>query len=211
MIQFNLLPDVKKQYVKAKRTKRLIMTVSFMASAGMVAVLIALFSYAQFAQKKHISDLGEDIKSVATEIQTTPGLNTVLSVQNQLVHLPGLHQQKPHTSRLFDYVKFVSPKEVSISQLTLDGTTNQITMSGQADSIATINKFVDNIKSVRYSEGNPDDGVALVPPFNQVATELSAENDQASFEIVMTYDPLIFSNPLAITMSLANESIKVDE
>ena len=43
MIQFNLLPDVKLDYIKSKKNKHLIITSSVIVSGAALAVLIILF------------------------------------------------------------------------------------------------------------------------------------------------------------------------
>src|SRR6056297_437977 len=143
MIQFNLLPDVKKEYIKARRTKRLIMTSSLVASAASIGVVFLLFLTVQVAQKGNISDLTDDIQSELNSLQSTEDLDQMLTVQNQLNTLPGLHQQKPETSRLFGYLTQVTPEDVTISTLSLDMAANSMKITGRADSLATVNEFAD--------------------------------------------------------------------
>lgn len=205
MLQFNLLPDVKKEYVKARRTKRLIMSVSFMVSAISLGVVMLLFSVVQIAQKQHISDLSEDIKASESRIQGVENINKILTVQNQLSLLPKLHEAKPKTSRLFTYVKFLSPEKAKVSTLNFDAPTQSIVLQGTADSLATVNKFVDNIKSVKYTVVGSEDAAAS--PFKGVATELSGDNEKASFKIEMVYEPTIFDNTKDITMKLQDQTV----
>ena len=54
MIQFNLLPDVKQEYLKAKRTKQLVVLVSIIASATALTVLLLLFISVNVVQKKSL-------------------------------------------------------------------------------------------------------------------------------------------------------------
>lgn len=209
MLQFNLLPDVKKEYVKSKRTKRLIMSASFLVSAVSLGIVALLFSVVQIAQKQHISDLTEDIVASEKRIQGVEDIDKMLTVQNQLSLLPGLHESKPETSRLFDYVKFLSPEKVKVALLNFDAVSGSILMQGSADSIATVNKFVDNIKAARYTvevaEGETPGELAI--PFSQVATELSSDNSLASFKIQMNYDPTIFKNTQEISLMLQDQKI----
>ncbi len=215
MIQFNLLPDVKKEYVKAKRTKRLIMTGSFVISAASAGIVLILFSIVQVAQKAHISDLTDDIQKEANAIQSTENLGQLLTVQNQLLVLPSLHEQKPKTSRIFTYIPFVSPLQVKVGLLDYDSASGTMSLQGTADTIATINKFVDNIKATRYSVVVQDEDNATatkLAPFTQVATQLSGDNDTASFKIEFTFDKTIFDNTKEIVMYLGDQSVttKVD-
>ena len=63
MLQFNLLPDVKKEYIKAKRQKRLIVSISTISAAVSIGIVVVLLSIVQFVQKKNINDLTNDIKT----------------------------------------------------------------------------------------------------------------------------------------------------
>ncbi len=209
MLQFNLLPDVKKEYVKTKRTKRLIMSASFLVSAISIGVVALLFSVVQIAQKQHISDLTEDISNAEKRIQSVENIDKMLTVQNQLSLLPSLHEGKPETSRLFDFIKFLSPEKVKVSMLNFDAVSGTILMQGNADSIATVNKFVDNLKAVRYrvevAEGETPG--ELAGPFSQVATELSSDNSLASFKVQMNFDKVIFDNTKDVVLILQDQKI----
>ena len=191
MIQFNLLPDVKKEYVKAKRLKRMIMSASVLASAGAIGVTVLMFTFVHVAQKKNISDLGKDIQKVTSDIKATPNLDSILTVQNQLSLLPQLHESKPLTSRLFDYISFVSPQTVRVSSVELDTKLSTMSVSGSADSIATVNKFVDNLKAVQYAAAGSND---TLPTFSNVVTQITGSNQSAEYRITMAYDPSIYDN-----------------
>ncbi len=208
MIQFNLLPDVKKEYVKAKRTKRLITTISVLSSVIALVVVGIMFSVVNIAQKNHIDSLTDDINAATTEIQSTQNLNTILTVQNQLSLLPDLHLAKPETSRIFDYVTFVAPETVKVTTLNLNVPNTSMSIAGSADSIATLNKFVSNIRTVSYAvqgsepatEGNE------TPAFSSIITSLGADNENATFEINLIFDPVIFDNTNEVVMTLSGQS-----
>jgi len=205
MIQFNLLPDVKKEYVKTKRTKRMITTVSLFSSIAAIVIVAIMFSIVNIAQKKHINDIKKDIESITSEIQSTENLDQILTVQNQLSLLGGLHESKPEASRVFNYVKFVTPETAKVSSMDLDLLSYSMILSGSADSIATINKFVDNLKAVRYvTTDYPDE---LKQPYTQVTTSLSGDNETASFRVTLAFDPVIFSNTQEIVMRIGSQQV----
>jgi len=204
MIQFNLLPDVKKEYVKARRTKRLITNMSVLSSLISIGILVVVYSYVNIAQKKHINDLSADIKTLTSEIKSTKDLDKILTVQKQLDILPGLHEGKPEISRVFDYVTFVTPAQVKVYNLDVRIETEQIKISGSADSIATVNKFVDNLKAVRYAISSDKENTDY--PYSDVITTLSGDNDSASFTVSLSFNPTIFDNTVDIIMSIGDQS-----
>ena len=150
MVQLNLLPDVKMQYIKARRRKRLILGVSFITSGFFLVVFILLFVYVRIAQPKHMNDLSKDISAKTSELQSKPDINKILTVQNQLNTLPGLHDQKAISSRLFDYVQQLTPADATISNINIDFLEHQVTIEGNADEIRVINKFADTLKFTGY-------------------------------------------------------------
>lgn len=204
MIQFNLLPDVKKEYVKAKRMKRLIISAATLISAGSVAVTVLMFSFVRVGQSSHINALTDDIKNTNKKIQNTPNINSILTVQNQLSLLTELHEKKPETSRVFNYLAYVSPAAVRITAFDLDTLNNRLQLEGTADTIVTINKFVDNLEAVVYAQsGNTAEEKKV---FSNVLTELSGTNDGASFTITMSFESAIFDNKQQVILRLGSQA-----
>ncbi|HEY1063867.1 MAG TPA: hypothetical protein VGE30_01055, partial [Candidatus Saccharimonadales bacterium] len=109
MIQFNLLPDVKLEYMKAERTKRMVIAISTVVTIVSIAILVVLLLVVLVFQKKYMSDLSSDITGYSNDLKATPDLDKILTVQNQLDSLTGLHEKKPDTTRVFTYIEEVTP------------------------------------------------------------------------------------------------------
>jgi len=199
MIQFNLLPDVKKQYIKAKKTKRLIMSSSLIVSGVAIAIVVLFVSFVQIGQNKYIKDLTKDIKKETASIQSIDDLDTMLTVQNQLTLLPGLHEQKPQTSRLFTYLSQLIPLEAPVNSLSLDTEASGLDLKGTADSIATINKLIDTFKVVTYKA---DDSGVETKVFTINSSRIYGDNTSASYQVSLTFDPAIFDNTRQISLSV---------
>lgn len=200
-MQFNLLPDVKLQYLRAVRLKRLTMSISFIASAAAVMILIILLVTVYVWQKKTMSDLDGDITTYSQKVESTPNLNQTLTVQSQLKSLPGLHDQKPVATRLFDYVKKVTPSKDGITDLQIDFTMNTLSIQGKAPNLDSVNTFVDTLKYTNY-EAN---GAKKVPAFSQVVlSEFNTTSKETTFTITMTYDPNIFSSQQQVKLDVPN-------
>jgi Tfp pilus assembly protein PilN len=192
MIQLNLLPDVKLQYLKVKRTQQLVMTVSTVLIVASLAIFILLLGTVQVVQRKNIHDLNNDISTFTKQLQDTPDLNKVLTVQNQLKSLPDLHDQKAVADRLFVYLKQLTPSVASISQLSTDYTQHTITITGSAKSLDVVNTFVDTLKFTTYQKSG--DSAATNAFSSVVLSQFSRNNAGASYTITLTYDPAIFDS-----------------
>lgn len=199
MIQFNLLPNVKLEYVRARRNKRLTLLVAVLAAGAALAIMVILFIGVQLVQKKYSNDLSADIKSESSKLENTPDLNKILTIQNQLASLPALHDQKPVTTRLLNFVKQVTPAKVSLANLDVDFTAGTIHITGSADALSTINIFVDTLKFTTFKT---DDGKEANAFSSVVLTGFGRDAKGASYDITFQYEPTIFSNASPVTLTV---------
>ena len=201
MIQLNLLPDVKLQYLKARRTQRLVISVSMILIAASLFVFVLLIGTVDVFQKKNLHDLNNDINKYTNQLQNTPNLNKILTVQNQLQVLTSLHDQKPAASRLFDYLKQLTPSSASISQLNIDYTQHTITISGNANSLDIVNAFTDTLKFTTYKKG---DGSSANAFSDVVLSQFSRGSSGATYTITSNFDPTIFDSASNVTLTVPN-------
>lgn len=208
MIQFNLLPDVKLQYIRATYRKRIIIFVSVIASIVFFAIFVLLFLFVRVNQTRHMSHLDKDIDSQVKVLKEKKDLDKILTVQNQLGSLPSLHGQKVFGSRLFDYFTQVTPAQASLNNVDVDFEAKTITLKGRADNIATVNKFVDTLKFTEFKlEGdNPKEGKAfsavVLQSFGIAAA--GGQTAETSFDISFIYDEAIFTNTAKDGNAVAN-------
>lgn len=202
MIQFNLLPEVKKDYIKAKRTKQVIIGLSSIVSIASIVVVLLLLSFVHVVQKGHIDDLSEDIKTEISSLNSIEDLNKTLTVQNQITTLPELHQKKPLTSRVFQYLNQTTPITVKIRSVALNIESNSMTISGSADSLASINQYADTLKFAKYKVVGTDE---LLTPFTNVNTELSRGEETATYTVKFEYSPDLFDNTLEIELIIPEQ------
>jgi Tfp pilus assembly protein PilN len=203
MIQFNLLPDVKLQFIKAQRRKRLVMTVSFVVTAVSVLIFASLLSYVRIGQKSQLSDLSKQITDSTKKLEGTTDLDKILTIQNQLKSLPALHDQKVISSRLFDYLKLLTPAQATISNVDIDFTANTLNIKGNADALSTVNKYADTLKFTQLLQHDSQGKITKTNAFKAVVlqsfsiTQSAAVTDatkQVSYQLSFSFDPLIFAN-----------------
>jgi hypothetical protein len=200
MIQFNLLPDVKVQYLKAQRQKHLVVFISTIAVIGAIALFVILIVFVDVLQKKNLSDLSTDIKTNSSQLQSTPDLSKILTVQNQLKSLPSLHDQKAVATRLFPYLTQLTPSKATISKLDIDFSQNTMTISGEADTLDTVNVYTDTLKFTTYK----GDGINGAPKaFSSVVlSAFGRDKKGATYTITLSFDPTIFSEDSNVTLTV---------
>lgn len=202
MVQFNLLPDIKIQYLKARRQKHLVLFVSTVAIIASIAVLLLLASYVFGVQRKSIHDLTNDIQTASEELQNTPDLNKILTVQNQLNSLPDLHNSKPAANRVFGYINQATPLSASISRLEVNFEAGTMSLTGSANSLETVNKFVDTLKFTNFitgSNGEPRRAFTDV-----VLANFGRDTEGANYTINLSFDQEIFSQQADVELSVPN-------
>ena len=208
MIQFNLLPDVKLEYIKAQSMRRLILGISVLV--GVVAVVIlGLLIGANQLGKKHLSDLSRDIASESHKLQNEPQINNILTVQNQLQSLSTLHGGKPAVLRTFDYLNRLTPAHISITSYSTDLKADTVIITGTADSLSTVNQYVDTLKFTTYTIS--DVTTPTKPPaFSNVVLSSfglvsgSKADQAASFSVSLKYDPAIYDITKSVTLIVPN-------
>ncbi len=201
MIQFNLLPDVKSQYIHAQALKRSLVTVCVAISGAALAILILLIIVVYVFQRQQLNNVNKDIKTYSDKLQSIPDLDKILTIQNQLNSLPKLHSQKPVTSRLSGYLSQVVPDKLSISNLSVDFDQHTLVFSGSADSIVTVNKFTDTLKFTTYSTG--DNNSQAPNAFSGVVlASFSTSNKGVNYTINANFDSSIFDSSKVVTLTV---------
>ncbi len=191
MIQFNLLPDVKLDYVKTRRTKRTVTSIAVLVSAASLGLLVLLFVVVNVVQRTHLNNLSKDIDLYSKELQETKGLDKVLTVQNQLNRITELHDKKPVATRLAKYMAQVTPTEVTISELEVDFASNTMFVKGGAESLKDINKFADTLKFTNFKTTSIPESAAFK---DVVLKSFTTTVEGAIYEISLTFDKAIFSS-----------------
>ena len=158
MIQFNLLPDVKIEYIKSLRLKRSVMMVASIVSAASLGLFIIMFLGVAVFQKQHLDDLSSDIDTKSKELREIKDLDSILTIQNQLTSLTALHDKKMVASRLPEFLQVVTPPNVTIANITVDFVTMKLSVSGETDKISTVNTYVDTLKFASYGSGEVKGG-----------------------------------------------------
>lgn len=201
MIQFNLLPDIKIQYLKAKRQKHLVVMLSVVASIAALTVFVLLLVTVFGLQKKNLADLNKDIKSSSSQLQSVKDLNKILTVQNQLGALTGLHDDKVVASRLLDYLTQLTPADAFITKFAVDYGASTMTIDGATANLNTVNTFTDTLKFTTFETS--DNKGQQQPAFSSVVLKSFTRDEKSTtYQIQMNFDPTIFSSAGQVTLKV---------
>ncbi len=209
MVEFNLLPEVKLQYLRAKKQEHLVLSISIFAGAVSLAIFIFLLVFTGVIQRSTINNLSSQINQSTATLSSNKNLNKILTVQNQLKTLPSLEAQTPVVSRLFNYISQITPPNATISTLSVDFTTDNISVSGGADSLATVNTYIDTLKYATYN--NQTNNTKNNQAFNSIDlssfgySSASSGASPAQYSITFNFSPTLFSSTDKVTLVIPNE------
>jgi Tfp pilus assembly protein PilN len=201
MIQLNLLPDLKKEFLKSQKTKGVVISGSILVTIGALGLSALLFVYVTFLQQIQIGLATDDIKAKESQLKAIPDVDKYLTIQAQLASLPDLHNNKGSYSRLFDYLGVINPSapnNVNLSNLQLSTADKSIALTGTTASFETLNVFVDTLKNAQVGykkEGQTDTTTEKM--FDQVLVQSSGfarigSQNLVSFSIKTVYKDSAF-------------------
>lgn len=200
MIELNLLPDVKKDFIKAQRTRNQVVAISTLAIIGSVGLIIAFALFVYGGQKLIISNLTNDINKKSEELKKVDDLGKYLTVQNQLAHLDPLHEDKQVYSRLMDYLVVlnpVAPNSIQLDTLEVLSEDNAVVFKGTAPSAQAFNVYKDTLVNAKLSYSQDGGDKVTTNLFDDVLVEANAlgrvrDQTLVSFIVRTTYNENVF-------------------
>lgn len=197
MITLNLLPDVKREFIKAQRLKMTFILGSLAISGAFIVVTFLLASFVFGFQRLQINSAQNEIDKSLNQLKSEQDLDKVLSIQKQLSVLPGLHDKKPDAGRLFDYLNKVVPKDVTLSSVEMWFEQDQLKaeISGQAKDPKAFNIFVDTLKNADYKYDGTEEKAKAFP--SVIADAFSVGDDGVRYTVQIKFDAKIFDNTLS--------------
>lgn len=188
MITLNLLPDVKIEYLRTKRLQVKVMTIASITTMVAVALVVvaAIGVYGgQALQKKLLED---EIAKRTQELKSLPEINEYLTVQNQLIHLGDLHENKNDFSRLLTFLPALNPSRphnVTLTNIEMEvEDENYLLLQGEVSDYTGLNTFRDTLRNATFTyEGNDEPQ----PLFEEVVVESSSLEQSRNGGSVVTF------------------------
>ena len=130
MIEINLIPDVKRELLRAKMMRNAVTAMSI--TVGMIAVGVAVALGLIFGGQIALEALHDGtIKNKARELTSIEDLDKLVTIQHQLATINKLSSERQADSRLFDVMTAVNP--VAPNTLKLKPESRTITIEGSAE------------------------------------------------------------------------------
>ncbi len=134
MIEINLIPDVKREYLRTRALRNTVISMSILVGVGVVglAVVLAIVLGGQLVTEA-LQD--RSIKDEGAKLTAIEDLDKTVTIQHQLSVIGEQHASKSINSRLFDVMSAINPpapNNVTIASLKLNPEEQTITIEGSA-------------------------------------------------------------------------------
>ncbi len=199
MIELNLLPDVKKEFIKAQRTRNRVVSGAIMVSliAGGAVAFLATTVYG--AQALLIKNMNDQITNNHKELAKKQEIDKYLAVQSQLDALHKVSQQRDIDSRLLGYLPQLNPappSNVTLYTLSLDKSIKSLVIDGSANSFEAVNNFRSTLQNAKitYKLDGEDKDVMFFSAVEVTAPGMSKAEGKVTvaFKATLTYAPEVF-------------------
>lgn len=218
MIQLNLLPEIKREYLKARRVQNRVISISILISVVSLG-LVALAGFWVYAvQNIHKAALTSGIEKKSKELKSIPDINKYVTIQNQLGSISGLHSNKIIMSRVLDVMAKLNPKapnNVRISNLEVDSEASTMLITGETDTFTGLETFRDTLKnaSLVYTPVGDEASATerLFEPANIVVISQGLGKAQEGEKTIVIFKLSAQYNPLLLARDSNNIAIQVPD
>ena len=206
MIQINLIPDVKREYLHARRVRDIAISVSILVSIGAAGVVgIMLLFLSTQAAREYLAD--RTIDSEYEKLSAVENLAGMVTIENQLSLISQQHANKSMDSRLFSVLQAVNPvapNQVQFTTVTLNPEAGSLLLEGQTAggyrAFETLAKTIQNTKITYKNSGDDDDTTSpiatdVIPGDSNYG--IDSDNTRVlRFEMTVMYTVGLFDNTM---------------
>jgi hypothetical protein cdiviTM7_02674 len=153
MVEINLLPDVKRDLLKAQQLRNIVTFVSIVIGGAMLAGVVLLFLTTK-GQELLMSLKTSEISNKFADMQKIQDGETAATLRNQLNAIQKIRNASPDTSRLIGTIlpaiQTTGENAVQFSALNYDPETRIVSIEGQTNNgFPALEAF---IKTIKYSQ-----------------------------------------------------------
>lgn len=182
--KINLLPDVRQAKIQDKSRRRL--AVAVMAGSVMVLIGALLLGFlTEQAQRLTINSLTNSIKDKKTQINNTPDIKTMLSLQARLAALPKLYSDRVLMTKLNKVLSGLEPSDTAFTDLSIDNN-HQLTFNATGKTYLTAARIAKALEASNVSVG---DGAAATnePYFSDVQlSAVTSDSGTTTYSVTAT-------------------------
>lgn len=217
MITLNLLPDIKKEYLKAQKVRNMVVSTSILISLVAVGLVTLLAISVYVGQNLVIAQQSNQITENHKKLSAKPEIDKYLTIQNQLAAVDSISSSRATYARLFDYLQQLNPAPpytVSLYNLTIDRSTNTMKFVGGAANFESVNNFKNAIENARlsYFVGDENREIMFFPTVTTTEANFSSGSGKTltAFNFEVVYAPEAFDTNSQHTKLLVPKLVTSD-
>lgn len=202
MIEINLIPDVKREFLKSRALRNTVISTSIFIGVIVVgaAVVLGIVLAGQMVTE---SMQDGTIKTEGAKLMEIEDIDKMLTIQSQLATIKGQHDQKSVDSRLFDVIAVINPpapNNAAISNISLDPVGGTIKIEGSAvNGYSALEVFKKTITNtfVQTKQGDEDVKVPLASDIVPGGASFGSSADGQRvlrFSFTFSYPSELFAN-----------------
>jgi hypothetical protein len=214
MIEINLIPDVKRELLRAERQRTTVISFSLITGIVGLGLVAALAAYVYGVQLFMNDSADKAIIKQYNTLKSVPDLSKYLTIQNQLEKVNSLHGSKHLDSRVYDLLDAVippAPNQVQVVTLTQDNELGTIKIEGQTLNYQAVEEFKKTIDGaqIRFAGDDGTEQIVKLASDISIDTVGFGQNSEGAnivnFSLTFTYAPELFaaSTP-SVTITLSN-------
>ncbi len=217
MIQINLIPDVKQEFIHAQKMRSAVITFAILI-CGIAMALLAVLGLVYGGQAVRETLARNEIDKQYKTLKSIENIDQALTIQNQMSKIATIHGKKTINSRLFDVLTAINPpapNNVKISNVTLDPATNTLSIEGSAENAfaatETFRKTILNTSVESIAEGQ----ASTLPLTEEVIIGETSYGESADgsrvlrFTVQFVYPAGLFDNTLKVSRMIS-PTTKID-
>lgn len=211
MIQLNLLPDVKKEFLRAQSARRKTIALSILVTiiAAGLTVVAALYVYA--VQNGIMYLQTQDIKGKSSQLSSVKDIDKYLTIQNQLAQLSSLHGNKNNFSRLIDFLPRLNPappQNIVLTNLEVEANAKTIVFKGRVSDYGALTTFKDTLSNATFTYVHDGQNVEATKLFSDVKID-SALYEKTNTSAGVTFTATVLYDPAVFEQTNTNVSVTV--
>ena len=201
MIELNLLPDVKKDFLKAQRTRNSVISGAIIITIAAAVITAILASTVYIGQNAVIALQTKSVKEKNDKLKSQPEIEKYLTVQNQLKNIDALHSDKLLYSRAFTYIQALNPatpNNIALSSIALKKEESLLELEGTVRNFEALTIFKTTLESAKLkyetagTEGSQETQMFTTVSLLDAGLRSSDKGSVVGFKLQLVYPETIF-------------------
>lgn len=182
MIEVNLLPDVKQEFIHAQRVRLNVVTISVIISViAVAAVLILAVLLGVQAARGFLLD--SSIKDNSSKLSNVSDINKTLTIQNQLGKISSIQQSSHVDSRIFSVLTSLAKgngnDKIQYSNIVVDTSNKIVTIQAQTQTFNGLDVFKKTLVATNFEYSTDGSSTKQTEP---LASNISITNQSQALD-----------------------------